>query len=547
MKKILPLLLVSFLFLLFPKGVYAVDTTENSSQQGCIDIKAAYEEVNVSSKAITGEEKSLDSLKKAESLATVTNLISVFLGDGIFCVNDEQAALKSNTFKSQGLIGLLDNGNSAIVSMFPSVNIGSHLAQEFVPGYNGNNSTQAALIDFDNIKNKVRDWFLGDAKADKTVEEIQKQVAEELTPTDIPNGFEYLKLLKVNALWSETRNIAYLFFVVIMIIAGFMIMFRKNLPGQVVVSVGNALPRIIVSLILVTFSFAIAGIMLDLGKMGMNVVNGIFIQAETNLGVANPSGVDISGVTRLSDVALYYMDEKKSTKGSEDIPDSVKEGEDIVNNNEGIGKTKTVSGELTWALLLSFLIQGGRQADVVKLPALEAVVDVALAGWQYYTLARAVRLILFLLIALYASIRLFITMLTTYFKIIMGVVTAPLQLAIGAIPGNEHMIMKWFKSMAANVLVFVAIIAILGFFKFLSHAIDPTKFNFFGNQGVFFPEWLVTIKGIMIVGSYLFAAGAPAIVNGFMGVEQNKTISAVGESAKRSMTKIPLVGSMFNG
>lgn len=545
MKKLLPILIVSLFFLFSPQAVRAEEATNNISKRGCIDIKAAYEEVNVTSKAITGEEKSLDSLKKAESLATVTNLISLFLGDSVFCVNDEQAALKSNTFESQGLIGLFDNGNRAIVSMFPSVNIGSHLAQEFVPGYNGNNSAQAGW--FDDVKNKIMGWFMDDSDADKTDDEIREQVAQELTPTDIPNGFDYLKLLRVDALWSETRNIAYLFFVIIMVIAGFMIMFRKNLPGQVVVSVGNALPRIIVSLILVTFSFAIVGIMLDLGKMGMNVVNSIFIQAEGNLGIANPTGVDISGVTRLSDTALYYMDENKSTKGSEDIPESVKRGEEIVENNDGIGKTKAVSGELTWALLLSFLIQGGRQADVVKLPVLEAILDVALAGWQYYTLARAVRLILFLLIALYASIRLFITMLVTYFKIIMGVVTAPLQLAIGAIPGNEHMIMKWFKSMAANILVFVAIIAILGFFKFLSHAIDPSKFNFFGNQGVFFPEWLITIKGIMIVGSYLFAAGAPAIVNGFMGVEQNKTISSVGESAKRSMTKIPLVGSMFNG
>ena len=158
MKKLLPILFVSLLFLLFPRGVYAVDTSEGLSRRGCIDIKAAYEEVNVTSKAITGEEKSLDSLKKAESLATVTNLISLFLGDSVFCVNDEQAALKSDTFKSQGLIGLFDTGNRSIVSMFPSVNVGNHLAQEFVPGYNGNNSTQAGW--FDDVKNKIMGWFI---------------------------------------------------------------------------------------------------------------------------------------------------------------------------------------------------------------------------------------------------------------------------------------------------------------------------------------------------------------------------------------------------
>jgi len=32
-----------------------------------------------------------------------------------------------------------------------------------------------------------------------------------------------------------------------------------------------------------------------------------------------------------------------------------------------------------------------------------------------------------------------------------------------------------------------------------------------------------------------------------MNVEQNKVVSVAGENIKKSMSKIPLVGSMFNG
>ena len=61
MKKFLPILFVFLFFLFSPQVVRAEEAINNVSKRGCIDIKAAYEEVNVTSKAITGEEKSLDS------------------------------------------------------------------------------------------------------------------------------------------------------------------------------------------------------------------------------------------------------------------------------------------------------------------------------------------------------------------------------------------------------------------------------------------------------------------------------------------------------
>jgi len=286
----------------------------------------------------------------------------------------------------------------------------------------------------------------------------------------------------------------------------------------------------------------------------MSVVNNTLAAAERKVtGATTVAETDISGVGRLTDQALYHLEEKSVFDPNLEGVDSIEEAENIVSSNEGVGKTSSVTTRIGFGVLLSMLLQAARETETTALPAvgatglLEVVIDLALAAAQYFTLASVARLILFLLVALYASVRLFITMFTTYIKIIVSVVVAPLQIAVGSIPGNESMTINWFKSAAANVLVFVVIVAILGFFRFMSSAIDPSRFNFFGNKGLFFPEWLIQIKGILIIASYLFASNAPTLVNGFMNVEQNKVVSVAGENIKKSMSKIPLVGSMFNG
>jgi len=76
-------------------------------------------------------------------------------------------------------------------------------------------------------------------------------------------------------IWTKSRNIAYLFFVVIFVAIGFMIMFRSKLNPQTVINIQLALPRIIVALILVTFSYAISGLVVDVVYFGHDIIRNI--------------------------------------------------------------------------------------------------------------------------------------------------------------------------------------------------------------------------------------------------------------------------------
>lgn len=74
-------------------------------------------------------------------------------------------------------------------------------------------------------------------------------------------------------IWKLFRDVSYMLLVVFLMAIGFMIMFRTKLNPQTVISVENALPKIVIALILITFSFAIAGFLIDL----MYIITSIMI------------------------------------------------------------------------------------------------------------------------------------------------------------------------------------------------------------------------------------------------------------------------------
>lgn len=77
-------------------------------------------------------------------------------------------------------------------------------------------------------------------------------------------GVGFASLKPFSEIWKVFRNVTYLILVVILISIGFMIMFRMKLNPQTVISIENSLPKIVISLILITFSFAIAGFLIDM-------------------------------------------------------------------------------------------------------------------------------------------------------------------------------------------------------------------------------------------------------------------------------------------
>jgi hypothetical protein len=96
-----------------------------------------------------------------------------------------------------------------------------------------------------------------------------------LIPEASAQGFGFTAVSPMLTLWRTVRNITYFLLILVIIAMAFMIMFRVKLSPQTVISIQSALPKIIISLILITFSYAIAGFVIDLMYVVIGLVAAI--------------------------------------------------------------------------------------------------------------------------------------------------------------------------------------------------------------------------------------------------------------------------------
>lgn len=89
-------------------------------------------------------------------------------------------------------------------------------------------------------------------------------------------GIGFDQLSPITNLWIAFRNIAYLLFVILFIVIGFAVMLRAKIDPRTVMTIENQIPKLIVALILITFSFAIAGFVIDFMWVGIYLVINLF-------------------------------------------------------------------------------------------------------------------------------------------------------------------------------------------------------------------------------------------------------------------------------
>ncbi len=104
-----------------------------------------------------------------------------------------------------------------------------------------------------------------------------KDIAERanLVPEVSAQGFGFSAANPILGLWRMVRNVTYFLLILVIIVMSFMIMFRVKTSPQTAITVQSALPKIIVALILITFSYAIAGLLIDLMYVVIGLVAGI--------------------------------------------------------------------------------------------------------------------------------------------------------------------------------------------------------------------------------------------------------------------------------
>jgi len=259
-------------------------------------------------------------------------------------------------------------------------------------------------------------------------------------------GIGFSGLQSMLPLWKTFRNIAYALLAAIIIVVGFMVMFRKKIDPKTVVTVQNAIPRIVIALGLVTFSYAIVGAMIDLMYLA------IVLSASA---VDSASGGNLGKLLSLATTLNIDLLPPSFTAGS-----TTSDPE----NATGLLLNGGISG------LLRFFFASGFQAydDIGTMITQNDPLQVA--GWTVVpgvigymfglrgallglTSGPVLLAVIFLIILLFGVIRLIFMLLDAYINIIIALLTAPFQLMMEAIPGTNAF-NSWFRNLLSKILVF---------------------------------------------------------------------------------------------
>ncbi len=211
-------------------------------------------------------------------------------------------------------------------------------------------------------------------------------------------GFGFNTLSPVLGLWRASRNASYALMTLAVVLLALMIMFRMKISPQASVTVMSAIPRIVIGLILVTFSFGIAGFVIDMAYVVLGIVAAVVSQ---------------SGIASNDSVAIF----------------------NLVNDIRG--------GILNFGLAVVWMVFRGGFASVFTV----------YIGFVASLLVLVIALILIIV----AVVRIFWIFLRTYVMVILHVVALPFAALAYVASPSGNMFLQLLRSLIGHVSVFVTV------------------------------------------------------------------------------------------
>ncbi|HSW88071.1 MAG TPA: hypothetical protein VLG12_02820 [Candidatus Saccharimonadales bacterium] len=328
--------------------------------------------------------------------------------------------------------------------------------------------------------------------------------AQAPTTTKQTGGVGFTGLEPLLNIWTQFRNVVYLLFVIIFVLIGIAIMLRVQIDPRTVMTVENQLPKIVIGIILVTFSYAIAGFMVDmmwlLTFFVVNIVGAVDPattasgQSVTNIATLNLLQGPLGFINNL----FFVKDATGANNGVMNIAGAAANAiKDVVNNLITVNNTQSLTGGAlpgatgttpgtcnVWDHIVTFI--NPLEPNPLGCPnqtALSSIISGnvqsfieiilgAVVGW----VLGAIGFLIILIAILITMFRVWFTLLQAFAYIILDVILAPFYILAGLIPGSSLGFGSWFRGLAANLLVFPSAVFMFVLAKVLLDA-------FYGGQG----------------------------------------------------------------
>lgn len=255
-----------------------------------------------------------------------------------------------------------------------------------------------------------------------------------LIPEAYAQGLGFKSVEPIQKLWKAFRNMAYALLVVVILAMAFMIMFRVKISPQVVISVQSALPKLVGILILITFSYAIAGFLIDLSYL----VIGLFVMFAKAQGLVG----NLTPPIGVLEIAQRVW-----------------------------GTTAWPIASLLLIVVFPLALLAFGVITVGAIILLPATVGAS-------TIAGAVGIVLLLVVLGFILVQIVKTlwaMLKAFINVLLLIIFGPLLIMFGGLAPAMGGFSTWFRNLAANIAVFPTI-ALMGFLAHLLYWSFPHSF-----------------------------------------------------------------------
>lgn len=465
-------------------------------------------------------------MRKVILLFGIVTFISLIFSIPAHAAEDGQIPDSTNYKAPQQAQYIFENLGFTLVcegvghSLIPGLECGSHTATGYklfgqVPGGGAIGMTNTAMLAmYDNppVSTNLYLASLGSSLG------IQPAYAQNVPSTVSGSGSQVLVVI-LN-LWTVSRNLSYLLFIIIFIIVGFMVMFRHRINPQTVVTIQLALPRLVIGLILTTFSYFIASLIVDLSFVGTGLVALFFTQAFPDNGTWFGQAILGSSQVLGTNGGLQSVASAGNVPGLFSL---------FFFRTAVFGNTLGGFVELFSGWFPSFVPPSQGIPGVLNwiLSTATAPIGGAIVGGVVGILVIAIIVVA----ALIQCIRLVWGLLQAYINILVFTILGPLIILGSSLPGQEKMLGVWWRNLLGNVLAFPAVFAAFLFAAAILDNVNSPNNYASGAMPLFGGIDTSLLRAMLSLGIVLGTPAIPGMMRKMVGAHGIGDIAATAGAA----------------
>lgn len=408
--------------------------------------------------------------------STLINTYSILYGPQTLIANSKYKDLVSPELAQAGILPTINNTMAQAFFNGPTVDIPAQYAEMLLPKEFRSTADGSAYAGVDN------------------------------QPPTFENASDDLNKVGIGRLWGISFALAMLGFVVILVYAGFLIIFRQKIGGQTTVTISMSLQNLVIGILFSLSSYALGGLFINLSKYLVLLLSNLMTSTLSGADGKKFQAVFLSGPFAL----LGHINEFGGLFDSKSSAAYLKTLRFDIND---LGATFTSAASFTvWF-----------------------VVRIVFAG----------------LIAM-AGIRIFITVFNVYARMIIDIITAPIYFMISSLPGKQDGYMGWVRKMFKNSLVLPMVFFLVNLALFINgFGSESGITNITGgalnvtNGGSGLPDAIlnaIDIRSLVGIMLLFMAPSASTILDELLQTQPSKAAAATEKAVTSGLNSAPVIG-----